>query len=96
MLLTGLWLLALLRILAFIIPDNPNPDKMYWWFVVHLWGCTPLTFGRINPHRPGPDDCCTLGLIGEGIQVIMSSRRRLLEEIKISYRDLRPRRETSW
>jgi nitric oxide reductase subunit B len=33
----GLWLLSLLWIFAFINPDNLSLDKMYWWFVVHLW-----------------------------------------------------------
>ncbi len=36
-LLTGLWLLSLLWIFSFINPDNLSLDKMYWWFVVHLW-----------------------------------------------------------
>ncbi len=36
-LLMGLWLLCLLWIFAFINPDNLSLDKMYWWFVVHLW-----------------------------------------------------------
>jgi nitric oxide reductase subunit B len=36
-LLTGLWLLSLLWIFAFINPSNLSLDKMYWWFVVHLW-----------------------------------------------------------
>jgi len=36
-LLTGLWLLSLLWIFAFINPDNLSLDKMYWWYVVHLW-----------------------------------------------------------
>ncbi|NVK14602.1 MAG: cbb3-type cytochrome c oxidase subunit I, partial [Rhodobacteraceae bacterium] len=36
-LLMGLWLLSLLWIFAFINPDNLSLDKMYWWFVVHLW-----------------------------------------------------------
>lgn len=36
-LLTGLWLLSLLWVFAFINPDNLSLDKMYWWFVVHLW-----------------------------------------------------------
>ena len=36
-LLTGLWLLSLLWIFAFINPDNLSLDKMYWWFVIHLW-----------------------------------------------------------
>ncbi len=36
-LLMGLWLLSLLWLFAFINPDNLSLDKMYWWFVVHLW-----------------------------------------------------------
>jgi nitric oxide reductase subunit B len=36
-LLMGMWLLSLLWIFAFINPDNLSLDKMYWWFVVHLW-----------------------------------------------------------
>ncbi|WP_210528214.1 cbb3-type cytochrome c oxidase subunit I [Rubellimicrobium arenae] len=36
-LLLGLWLLSLLWIFALINPDNLSLDKMYWWFVVHLW-----------------------------------------------------------
>ncbi|SNR73118.1 cbb3-type cytochrome c oxidase subunit I [Puniceibacterium sediminis] len=36
-LLTGLWLLSLLWVFAFINPENLSLDKMYWWFVVHLW-----------------------------------------------------------
>ncbi len=36
-LLVGLWLLSLLWIFAFINPVNLSLDKMYWWFVVHLW-----------------------------------------------------------
>lgn len=36
-LLLGLWLLCLLWVFAFINPDNLSLDKMYWWFVVHLW-----------------------------------------------------------
>jgi nitric oxide reductase subunit B len=36
-LLSGLWLLCLLWVFAFINPDNLSLDKMYWWFVVHLW-----------------------------------------------------------
>ena len=34
---SGLWLLSLLWIFAFINPDNLSLDKMYWWFVIHLW-----------------------------------------------------------
>lgn len=36
-LLLGLWLLSLLWIFAIINPSNLSLDKMYWWFVVHLW-----------------------------------------------------------
>lgn len=36
-LLLGLWLLSLLWVFAFINPSNLSLDKMYWWFVVHLW-----------------------------------------------------------
>ncbi|MCE6950947.1 cbb3-type cytochrome c oxidase subunit I [Cereibacter sphaeroides] len=36
-LLTGLWLLCLLWLFAFINPDNLGLDKMYWWYIVHLW-----------------------------------------------------------
>ena len=36
-LLMGMWLLSLLWIFAFINPSNLSLDKMYWWFVVHLW-----------------------------------------------------------
>lgn len=36
-LLMGLWLLSLLWLFAFINPNNLSLDKMYWWFVVHLW-----------------------------------------------------------
>jgi nitric oxide reductase subunit B len=36
-LLLGLWLLSLLWLFAFINPDNLSLDKMYWWFIVHLW-----------------------------------------------------------
>ena len=36
-LLLGLWLLSLLWIFAIINPVNLGLDKMYWWFVVHLW-----------------------------------------------------------
>ena len=36
-LLMGLWLLSLLWVFAFINPDNLSLDKMYWWFIVHLW-----------------------------------------------------------
>ena len=36
-LLLGLWLMCLLWIFAIINPDNLALDKLYWWFVVHLW-----------------------------------------------------------
>ncbi|MDZ7711343.1 MAG: cbb3-type cytochrome c oxidase subunit I [Roseovarius sp.] len=36
-LLLGLWLLALLFLFAFYNPSNLSLDKMYWWYVVHLW-----------------------------------------------------------
>jgi len=36
-LLTGLWLLSLLWVFAFINPENLSLDKMYWWYIVHLW-----------------------------------------------------------
>jgi nitric oxide reductase subunit B len=36
-LLTGLWLLCLLWLFAFVNPDNLGLDKMYWWYIVHLW-----------------------------------------------------------
>ncbi len=36
-LLLGLTGLALLFLFAFVNPHNLVRDKMYWWFVVHLW-----------------------------------------------------------
>ncbi|MBE0452718.1 cbb3-type cytochrome c oxidase subunit I [Roseovarius autotrophicus] len=36
-LLLGLWGLALLFLFAFYNPSNLALDKMYWWYVVHLW-----------------------------------------------------------
>jgi nitric oxide reductase subunit B len=36
-LMLGLWLVALLFLFAFYDPDNLSVDKMYWWYVVHLW-----------------------------------------------------------
>ena len=36
-LLLGLWVLALLFLFAFVNPDNLALDKMYWWYIVHLW-----------------------------------------------------------
>lgn len=36
-LLLGLWLLALLFLFAFYNPSNLSVDKLYWWYVIHLW-----------------------------------------------------------
>lgn len=36
-LLLGLWGLALLFLFAFYNPENLAVDKLYWWYVVHLW-----------------------------------------------------------
>ena len=36
-LLMGLWGLALFFLFSFVNPSNLVRDKMYWWFVVHLW-----------------------------------------------------------
>ncbi|MDZ4161293.1 MAG: cbb3-type cytochrome c oxidase subunit I, partial [Burkholderiales bacterium] len=36
-LLIGLWGLTLLFLFSFVNPHNLVRDKMYWWFVVHLW-----------------------------------------------------------
>lgn len=36
-LLLGLWLLALLFLFAFYNPSNLAVDKLYWWYVIHLW-----------------------------------------------------------
>jgi nitric oxide reductase subunit B len=36
-LLLGLWGLAVMFLFAFVNPANLVRDKMYWWFVVHLW-----------------------------------------------------------
>jgi len=36
-LLIGLWGLALLFLFAFYNPTNLSVDKLYWWYVVHLW-----------------------------------------------------------
>ncbi len=36
-LLLGLWGLALLFLFAFYNPENLSLDKMYWWYVIHLW-----------------------------------------------------------
>jgi len=36
-LLLGLWGIAIFFLFAFYVPDNLAIDKMYWWYVVHLW-----------------------------------------------------------
>jgi len=36
-LLMGLWGIALFFLFSFYNPSNLGLDKMYWWFVVHLW-----------------------------------------------------------
>jgi len=36
-LLLGLWGLALFFLFAFYNPENLALDKMYWWYVVHIW-----------------------------------------------------------
>ena len=36
-LLLGLWGLVLLFLFAFYNPGNLSLDKMFWWYVVHLW-----------------------------------------------------------
>jgi len=36
-LLLGLWGLSLLFLFAFYNPSNLALDKMYWWYIVHLW-----------------------------------------------------------
>ncbi len=48
-LLMGLWGLALLFLFSFVNPSNLIRDKMYWWFVVHLWveGTWELIMGAI-------------------------------------------------
>ena len=48
-LLLGLWGLALLFLFSFVNPSNLVRDKMYWWFVVHLWveGVWELIMGAI-------------------------------------------------
>ena len=48
-LLMGLWGLALLFLFSFVNPGNLVRDKMYWWFVVHLWveGVWELILGGI-------------------------------------------------
>lgn len=36
-LMLGLWFVAIFFLFAFYNPSNLVLDKMYWWFVVHLW-----------------------------------------------------------
>ncbi|WP_300512710.1 cbb3-type cytochrome c oxidase subunit I [Aliiroseovarius sp.] len=36
-LLIGLWGLALLFLFSFYNPANLSLDKMFWWYIVHLW-----------------------------------------------------------
>ncbi|MEN9475166.1 MAG: hypothetical protein RIS48_1888, partial [Pseudomonadota bacterium] len=48
-LMMGLWGLALMFLFSFVNPSNLVRDKMYWWFVVHLWveGTWELIMGAI-------------------------------------------------
>lgn len=48
-LLIGLWGLALMFLFSFVNPHNLVRDKMYWWFVVHLWveGVWELILGSL-------------------------------------------------
>ena len=48
-LLMGLWGLALMFLFSFVNPHNLVRDKMYWWFVVHLWveGTWKLIMGAL-------------------------------------------------
>lgn len=48
-LLLGLWGLTLLFLFSFVNPHNLVRDKMYWWFVVHLWveGTWELIMGAL-------------------------------------------------
>jgi len=36
-LLLGLWLAAIFWLFAFYTPANISLDKMYWWYIVHIW-----------------------------------------------------------
>ena len=36
-LLFGLWGVAIFFLFAFYTPKNLAVDKMYWWYIVHLW-----------------------------------------------------------
>ena len=33
----GLWGIAIFFLFAFYNPGNLSVDKLYWWWVVHLW-----------------------------------------------------------
>ncbi len=48
-LMMGLWGLALMFLVSFVNPSNLVRDKMYWWFVVHLWveGTWELIMGAL-------------------------------------------------
>ena len=48
-LLLGLWGLAVMFLFSFVNPSNLVRDKMYWWFVVHLWveGVWELILGSL-------------------------------------------------
>ncbi|BDI07620.1 cbb3-type cytochrome c oxidase subunit I [Sphaerotilus microaerophilus] len=48
-LLIGLWGLAVMFLFSFVNPHNLVRDKMYWWFVVHLWveGVWELILGAL-------------------------------------------------
>jgi nitric oxide reductase subunit B len=48
-LLMGLWGLALFFLFSFVNPHNLVRDKLYWWFVVHLWveGVWELILGAL-------------------------------------------------
>ncbi|MBT9550192.1 MAG: cbb3-type cytochrome c oxidase subunit I [Hydrogenophaga sp.] len=48
-LLMGLWGLAIFFLFSFVNPENLVRDKMYWWFVVHLWveGVWELILGAL-------------------------------------------------
>ncbi len=48
-LLLGLWGLAVMFLFSFVNPHNLVRDKMYWWFVVHLWveGTWELILGAL-------------------------------------------------
>lgn len=36
-LMLGLWLAAVFWLFAFYNPDNLGLDKLYWWWIVHIW-----------------------------------------------------------